>query len=864
MKPIVPSSAKKQTGRSHPFLGSRELKGFNSDVLGKISPTTERELSSPWTASQSETLARNYIFNAIASDRQNVHALENATHQQLKEAFLEEKTLKISKQERHIIQIQILDNSIKQLCDLINKNCKDQANFVWKLWSSGADLYQDVIKQLMDEIESSKRQLVQKSLYTEELERKVAALRKQQGILAGEKQNNGVDELAIIRQLEEDLIIKDREILSIQETMTNLSLWFPHFAKFGGSVLGRFLPPFDETDDELLGFLEKKDNNVQDDLKALKDNFYLAQDYLLYDLRRLEKLGIGLSVAHSDPSKPANNPNNNMSTVSSKVNNIPRREAPVSNKLSVALNQPEELQALSYGLFGGPQSSLSFSAPQENEYNLRHVEHSTGSVLAAKSPSIIPSPNNAASGGMDVDLAVSRALAVVQQGRHKVGTQGASHGNDSSKLKKSPEGDFDIRLFHTLQYRRASNLSMRGFADDEQIDKHEVFNANRFVLREDFDMLSYTHHQSMVTIQELEQKIQMDNFSATERIEQLERELLQSQNREKQLRDQLNDCQKEADSILVCLPHSCSLPPLCVRDEKGYEFKMQLPPSPISRYTLNEVMEKIVRSLSCFVFSGNTQLCVSWNRGFRIVDNALNGHTTHWLQAEPLRVQVAGDSISFRSVSMSLLAASYGTGHWRTSAQLTKEVNGLAGSVASLIMEEVMRSYRENHVAEHWFSSSQTPWEFAPQLEELHSGTVDRQSYTCSATTEYLLFLSRLFGFRVLVDAESEHDLNFLPQVRQKSSILEVGLGESSIVTLDPSIYSINPSIPRRNEHDGDIPFSLIAPPTLSLLELPLRDQRLFFDISVRCFQAAKVCSYFISYRYGLLTRFTYYITHFL
>lgn len=802
MKPSIPSFDKKRTkGRAHPFLGSREFKNSTTSYINDLVAEEDR-LSSPRTTSTVVATPRADVlsvsktsFNAPQSNRSSVKILEDDAHKQLRDIFLEEKMGKISRQERHLTQIQILDNSMKDLCTLINKNCKDQANFVWKLWSSAADLYQEVLKQLMDDMEVNKRQLVSKSLQIEELEKVVETLKKQQGIFSGNDGSNSLDELAIIRQLEEDLNAKDAEFLRVQETMTNLSLWFPHFAKFGSSVLGRFLPPIDENEElAVFGTINDPNQEVQDDLKSLKNHFYLAQDYLIFDLKRLEKLGIGLEICHNNPS--------NQDTGHSYTRSYrPQRDVPVSNKLSIALNQPEELQALSYGLFGGPQSSLSFSSARENEYNLRHIE--AGSIISPKNNAIpLTSPTN------DVDTAVERAVAAVTKSRADTST------NSQLKARNTPEGDFDIRLFHALQYRRASNLSLKGYADDA---KEETIDMSKFVAREDFDALSNTQHQAMVTIQELERNLHQEQENAAQKIERLEKELKATQQREKALVAQLKECQNEADSILECLPSTCSLPPLCNRSEfwpsdpsKG---RKRVTVQCLSSFTLPEAIEHSLFMLRHFSFVQGDLVPSSNHWYFTHLDNALNGHNMHWLAIEPRPVNLA-QGLSFNSVALGLLAPALGDARWKSPSQVARTVTSLASSVLSLIVDEIMRNYRDSHLVENYFNSSQSPWE-APLPTDTNP--------TRSTASDHLLFLSKLFGYRISVeppDGETESSV-------EMPSVYVVGMAETSIASQFDQIFALPNAKPN--------------PPAIFFQELSLKDQRIFFDIVARCYEAVKV-----------------------
>lgn len=224
-------------------------------------------------------------------NRSHVKELEEWTHSTLALLFKQEENRNLDSLERHTLQLQILDQSIQQLADLIKIHCSDQASLLLKLWSSAADVYSVVFKELSKSVDELKVQLADRSLEADNWEEKYRNL-KQQCIEEKSNRSYGTEKNNMIRQREEEILVKDKEMLEMQETVTAVSVWFPNFPKFGKSVLSRYLPPLSNADIQ-----EDNNINVNDKTEPAGGSLKLAQGYLYDDLRRLEALGIGLKIA---------------------------------------------------------------------------------------------------------------------------------------------------------------------------------------------------------------------------------------------------------------------------------------------------------------------------------------------------------------------------------------------------------------------------------------------------------------------------------------------------------------------------------------------------------------------------------------
>lgn len=216
--------------------------------------------------------------SAVRSNRSETKALGDRTHMKLAELYQKEQTGIISSIERHTSQVQILDDSMRQLRDQVKIHCTEQADLLWKIWSSSSDLYSSVYEDMSERIRDLQLHLQERSKAAEYWEKKAKDLRKSR--LFPENDNTKGKELEIhieLRKKEEELYNKDKELSLLYSKLNNLSLWFPLFNQYGDSVLKRFLPPIDYQSNPELPI-----NN--------------AQDALLSDLKRLEKLDIGLEV----------------------------------------------------------------------------------------------------------------------------------------------------------------------------------------------------------------------------------------------------------------------------------------------------------------------------------------------------------------------------------------------------------------------------------------------------------------------------------------------------------------------------------------------------------------------------------------
>jgi hypothetical protein len=241
---------------------------------------------------------RTKTHQSIHNNRSNVKALEEWTHSSLAAVYKQEETQNINVLQRHTHQIEILDQSMNKLADLIKTQCSDQASLLLKLWSSAADLYSIVFQSLTKSVQELNVQVADRTIEAAKWEEKYRALKKQ---YAEEKstRSHDVGKNNVLRQREEEILLKEKEMLELQDLVTSLSIWFPSFPKFGKSVLSRYLPPLTKIEDPLCDDVDNTNSVSIDKGDSLTAKLKLAQSYLCDDLKRLEYLGIGLRIVCS-------------------------------------------------------------------------------------------------------------------------------------------------------------------------------------------------------------------------------------------------------------------------------------------------------------------------------------------------------------------------------------------------------------------------------------------------------------------------------------------------------------------------------------------------------------------------------------
>ncbi len=289
---------------------------------------------------------------------------------------------------RYQQQISILDQSLRKLCQVTRPHSIDQANLIWKIWSSAGDLYSAVFQSLSQSIDELTVKLAEKTIAAKTWEDKYVALHgKFQRLFDAKNSSKDTELRATLRQYEEEIMLKDKEILTMQSMITNITIWFPNFVSFGDSILSRFLPPISA---------EQIEANKQQLLSVpgtdVDPKLRLAKDFLLQDLKRIEELSLGFVIV--TPNEDVSNqpttfgrPGGKQSTLTTVTESSAGTVTGSLKKFSsrrfsnVSANAPrEDLKSLNKGLFLSSAQSSSFSVATENEYNLRSTGIRTDST----------------------------------------------------------------------------------------------------------------------------------------------------------------------------------------------------------------------------------------------------------------------------------------------------------------------------------------------------------------------------------------------------------------------------------------------------------------------------------------------------
>lgn len=406
--------------------------------------------------------------------RGDVTALEKWTHAQLAEIHLQHSedatTAHREKEKGSAEQIKVLDTSAEFLAKMIEVHCLDKARFMRKLWSSSADLFNSIYTELSSAIHDLKLKLSDKSILCTKLEDTLTRMRTSvmtphtgrghtaDQLTAG---NAGTDSTATsatesgfvsdagdrIRALEQELLLKNQEMMQMQSILTSLSIWFPNFAKFNSSILSKYLPPIDYLEE--LERLREEEEKKQWDLKAkeqeqllerqgksgklakqrstlgvigegspekdkdgktkvpgsmsaLEDEMQdmdLAQSFLLKDLKRLQGLGVGFAVLDPQEFEAAQQAVKNGFLVANSAGVFPAggtaggNAAAAANVLSNPAQLPQSLMralgrtsvAVTNKYKSRLQNMQSFVEVKGDEYTLSTARSVDGSAVVAAS-----------------------------------------------------------------------------------------------------------------------------------------------------------------------------------------------------------------------------------------------------------------------------------------------------------------------------------------------------------------------------------------------------------------------------------------------------------------------------------------------
>ncbi|RYH08370.1 hypothetical protein EON65_40950 [archaeon] len=244
MKPFSPAKSM-HSSRKSPRKGTKY-------VMTK--PNMPFGASSSMASSIEYDLGRS-TFSIIRPEevnRQEVRELKERTSEELHKLYEQEQRGHLPSMQRYVEQLKVLEGSMRDLGGMVRKHCNDQADLLDLVWSSAADLFSVVCKSLSDKVNDLEYRLAEETYMHKRWKDKANMFkhRFQEAADGNDLTGKAVIDPSHLRDLEEEILIKDRELIKMQQTITNLSIWFPRFSKFSDSVLGRFLPPVENIEDD--------------------------------------------------------------------------------------------------------------------------------------------------------------------------------------------------------------------------------------------------------------------------------------------------------------------------------------------------------------------------------------------------------------------------------------------------------------------------------------------------------------------------------------------------------------------------------------------------------------------------------------
>ena len=190
-------------------------------------------------------------------------------------------------------KINILNSAMEKLVAITKEQCIEQADLMDRLWKGAFEVH-DRVHQLTNTVVNELRcEQMDNLLLIRQLKRRIKLSKL--GDYSNEpnpipKKSSFDDSHETVEEKKEEinalkaeLRLKDNELLGVHQTLAQLSVWFPQFPRYSQSLLSRMLPP---VDDSILSHI---------DISSITPDKLLLQD-----LRRLEKIGIGLRVVTRD------------------------------------------------------------------------------------------------------------------------------------------------------------------------------------------------------------------------------------------------------------------------------------------------------------------------------------------------------------------------------------------------------------------------------------------------------------------------------------------------------------------------------------------------------------------------------------
>ena len=189
-------------------------------------------------------------------------------------------------------QLLVLDLGQSEVVRQVSMHCYERGQLMNKLWSNNKELYETVIKEQQEVIQALHRRVMDGNYHTEQIHQQMELMKRDfddqiKALYRTSNLGQREEELAAFRTMQTDMIQMERDIKIMESTVSDLGFWFPNFFSYSTSILRRLLPPVIHTE------------KVDDDQKENLIN-NLPQKKLFEDLKRLEKLEMGINILLND------------------------------------------------------------------------------------------------------------------------------------------------------------------------------------------------------------------------------------------------------------------------------------------------------------------------------------------------------------------------------------------------------------------------------------------------------------------------------------------------------------------------------------------------------------------------------------
>lgn len=202
-------------------------------------------------------------------------------------------------------QLGVLTNGMEKLVELTKEQCLEQAEVMEMLWKKAFYIHDTVHHYMTQTVNELRCEQMENHLQIRKLTHQFKTLKRKVGAQSKTKDSSTLafevdenDEANTLQRnvdtelttLTQQLLEKDQELLAVQQILSNLSVWFPHFEHYSNSLLTKLLPPVAEAERRMP-----------------------PDRLIVLDVQRLEQLGLGITVKEQEMAD-INGPMSNIST----------------------------------------------------------------------------------------------------------------------------------------------------------------------------------------------------------------------------------------------------------------------------------------------------------------------------------------------------------------------------------------------------------------------------------------------------------------------------------------------------------------------------------------------------------------------